>query len=338
MKHAHIRTFITFLGWGGFYGLILGGLAGTIIYPIVGTMYSAFWGIGMGLALGAVLGISISVYNHNALSPETDLTRYRQRLAITVGMFTAAGAVAILVATSHGFLWTSSPSLSSRDSYSSGGFLNSPLLIACMLSAFFWGGLSSAHVASRYADNYFTFLLKKNGIHMDKDLMATLPEGVNFVSLTLSASLKIHWFYAFTGISGAAAGVLSANTYRTVDFITYPVYAVLGGVLFSAILALVVGFEMTFVYRLYVQEYSPNLTGQSYLARFTVLLCAIMPIPLVNFYYVGVSISWLWAVACGLCGMMGYALAMHVLSELTAEKAKKRNADADDLYHESPVL
>src|SRR5262245_38995136 len=125
------------LGWG----VLLGGLSGTLILPIIGTLMAAFEGAGMRIALGLIIGspvvISDVLFGKNA----SDRHSYRRKLSAVTGGVTVAGAVSILIATTNGILW------------GPGSFGAPYFFIPSLLAGGFWGALAAAYTVSHYVDD-----------------------------------------------------------------------------------------------------------------------------------------------------------------------------------------
>lgn len=145
MIHA-LRTIAYFVIWGTFYGLVLGTWSGTAMFPAIGTAMAAGWGIGIGIGCGLLAGLVTAVAQAYTFHPDVDLDRFRRRLSLGIGTLTPIAATIMLMATSRGLMWETSP-VSSRH-----GPLLAPFLPFCLASIFIWGSLSSAYVASAYPE------------------------------------------------------------------------------------------------------------------------------------------------------------------------------------------
>jgi hypothetical protein len=318
MKHAHLRTLSFFTLWGVWYGGVLGALAGTLIFPIIGTMYSAPWGIGMGLALGFGLGVCISAYNHARLTLDTDLTAYRRGLSLAVGVVTAFGATALLFATSHGILWNANPVPTRSGFYFSGMGV---ITIACLLAAFLWGGLSSAYVASLYADRYILRLLRLNAL--DDDASASLWD----TSMTWQAvrnGVASPLFIVLAGLIGfATAWRLDASNVPLERLINWAMEGAFVGALLLVMLCVAIGYFLTFAYRLYGQEYDDSPQAHHRLCMASAALAWTLLLPL--FSARGIA---LMAVVSLVCLTIGFLTARRTLAQLHLVKQKKVEAFA----------
>ena len=140
-----LRTIWYFTWRGLLYGAGLGGLAGTFVYPIIGTIFSFAWGGAVGLVMGILLGIGTHFYNRHAYNKQMDFDDYQSSLTTGAGLITA--------------IVTALPLF----------FLLAPV-----------AGLAAAYVSHRYAEDNGNHLMKrKNDARMDANLSLERKGGLN---------------------------------------------------------------------------------------------------------------------------------------------------------------
>jgi hypothetical protein len=250
MNHSHLRTFLFYVGWGFTYGITLGMIAGTLIFPYFGTMYSTVWGAGMGIALGIASGALMAFYNAAAWRIPPDWSDYRRFLTPLVGGLVSLGAGGLLIATTQGFLWGAGTE----------GFF--PFFLPSLGAAMFWGGLSSAYATSRYADWYSSIAIKQKH---DVEVNETLPEKqgtvLRFVRLTF---VKQWWLIGVGAIIGLGVSVWTRlNSFdipTNFELLQAVFNGVVGGLVFAVgallLYSLTVGLLIAFLNRIYFLEYA----------------------------------------------------------------------------------
>jgi hypothetical protein len=252
MPHRHIQTIGHFIAWGSIYGLVLGAICGTLIFPILGTSYSAPYGLGIGLTLGVVVGIGMALINGTVSNAPYDLVRYRRRFTVGVGIFVALGAAFLLTISTQGFLWGPT---------TEGWF---PYFAPSLAGAMFWGGLSSAYATNWYADWYASMITKqkndlgtedalvqKYGI-MDRLARRMFRPNIQGIVLLLLAGA----FYMVALYSSFDRGNPSSLAYSLGYLIQTSVYAALFA--FGALVVIVItgGYLILFVSRVFWIEYN----------------------------------------------------------------------------------
>lgn len=270
MSHSHTRTIAWFIFWGIIYGLMLGALCGTLLLPGFGTSYAATWGLGIGVALGIACGAGIALMNAFRFRTPYDLTRYRRGLTLGVGAFVSLGAAVLLVATTEGILW----------GMGSEGFL--PFFLPSLLGAMFWGGLSSAYAASRYADWYTRSIFKqKNDGSVDDQLeekmgiferlvrQSVRPDrNLALITICTMLGFGVTWLFGFTA---------SAYILRSVSEFAYIILMSLLFLIAALILGTMAGGYLTvFVNRIYALEYRPDLSADALQRRVQLLVCGFL--------------------------------------------------------------
>lgn len=255
MNHQHKRTVIWFTFWGLIYGLILGSLSGTMILPGFGTIYAATWGIGIGLTLGLVCGIATALVNATRFQTPYDLTTYRRHISVVVGVFVSLAAPLLIVATTYRFIWGPSTE----------GFF--PYFVPSLLGAMFWGGLSAAYAASRYADFYTSSLVKQKNDTVMMELLppteSNMPYFLRRLGLTgwwsrLGMGLLIVAYAIFknsSSLSGSATDTLS-DVFQTLLNLLVVVTILVW------VVSITGGYLVAFVRRLILTEYFPELSAE----------------------------------------------------------------------------
>lgn len=93
---ARILSYFTM--WGLDYGFIFGFAAGSMVFPVFGTIIGALLGLVIGGLYGAIAGLGMSAA-YKGIAPETDLDAYGQKLVRrTAGLLTLFNAVVLPLA------------------------------------------------------------------------------------------------------------------------------------------------------------------------------------------------------------------------------------------------
>jgi hypothetical protein len=212
MPHRHLLTIGHFIGWGAIYGLVLGGLCGTLIFPVFGTMYAAPWGLGIGITLGVVVGVGMALINATHYNVPYDLVRYRRRYTWGVSLFVAVGAPFLLTITTNGFLW---------GEYTEGWL---PYFLPCLLGAAFWGALSSAYATSWYADWYAGIITKqKNDLGTEDTLVQKYGIMNRFASQLLRRDWRLVALVVLIVGYGLVVSIVSPPYWSTMSIVWYTI-------------------------------------------------------------------------------------------------------------------
>jgi hypothetical protein len=327
MKY-HLATVSYFMAWGLLYGFLLGAFSGTAILPYFGTMYATMWGIGIGLGSGALSGIVAEFIRARSFHEDTDLDRFRRMMSLVIGALIAIAAPIMLVTTTNGFLWGS-------------GMLRDmlPWTALSIFSASFWGGLSSAYIASHYP----TYMARMT-LGRDYDFQVDQPNAKQEVWTAFRTLLRKglnRWVF----LLGAIAGVL-LNTLNGVNYVSYGAirsfgvgevlaYAGIGGVLgviATFFIGLYVAFGtsslITFLKRLIFREYFSHMPPQW--TRWILTLTA--------FVFTGAVTYWSMIFA----PLIAFVVALTVyrtlaLPDETIDKAKRKEKNALALAEETDL-
>lgn len=93
-----LRTLHYFFMWGLDYGFIFGFAAGSMVFPVLGTIIGALLGLIIGGLYGGIVGIGMSAF-YKGIAPDTDLDAYGQNLVRrTAVVLTLLNVVALPIA------------------------------------------------------------------------------------------------------------------------------------------------------------------------------------------------------------------------------------------------
>ncbi len=251
------RTISYFLTWGTFYGVLLGGLTGTALLPLIGTAYGVVLGVGAGVIAGLIAGFAAIAFQAAQFDRDSDLVLHRRRVARQVG--SAVVLVPIVI-------WIISMALRANL-----GFILSALFLLVTLP---WAGLAAAYVAHRYPDEIVKRMTKgKRGqlTEYEDDLR---PEQSSVVQAT--AALWRRGSLKWRMLLGALVVAFLHVTNRMMYLSSLPLarqgleilLAGLGGVLVAemiwACLALANGVLLTMLKRVVFQDYFPDMPARRY--------------------------------------------------------------------------
>lgn len=262
MPHRHIETIGHFIAWGAIYGLLLGGLCGTLIFPIFGTMYAGPWGLGIGLTLGVIVGIAVVVINAIGYNAPYDLVAYRRKFTLGVSIFVAIGAAFLLTVTTQGFLWGPGTD----------GFF--PYFLPSLLGAMFWGGLSSAYATSWYADWYAGMINKQKN---DSGVEDALPQKYGIMQRLTQQMFRREWrlLLLFSVVFGLYLVTMVQNINAYSSYNAYSLWRVISevgygvGFVFGSLIVCIMtgGYLILFVTRIFLLEHQRFQSAQQ-LQRF----------------------------------------------------------------------
>ena len=254
-----VKTISYFTVWGLIYGVLLGAFSGTAILPYFGTLYSTVWGAGIGIACGILSGVVASVIRARSFDHDTDFDRFRRRLSLGLGALIAIAAPLMLFGSTRGVLWRSGMM---RDML--------PWTALSLLSASFWGGLSSAYIASHYP----AFIAHLTARREYDDIDIERPQARREVSSALFMLMRAgrtRWVFLVAAGLGGLINVISGSNFasysdRTLSVVEGAAYFGIGGVLgviATFFMGLYVSFGtaalLTFLKRLIFREYFPHL-------------------------------------------------------------------------------
>jgi|GEM_PF-2464792 len=251
-----IRSISYFTVWGLIYGLLLGAFAGTAIYPYFGTIYSVFWGPGIGAACGLLTGVIAAVVQASMFHLDMDLTSSRRKMALGIGAVTGLAAPILLIATTRGFLWGT-------------GMLSDiqPFTALSLFASAFWGSLSSAYIASDHPQLIARLTARRDYADIDLDIPKPSYEVSNAMRRLLRYSLN-RWVMGLAAVLGAVMYGLVMGSLRPnlTSLITSFAGGALLGIVGAFFMALYVAFGnaalVTFLKRLILREYFPHMPAQ----------------------------------------------------------------------------
>lgn len=260
-----VKTISYFTIWGLFYGVVLGAFSGTAILPYFGTLYSTVWGAGIGIACGILSGVVAAVIRARSFNHDTDLDRLRRNMALGLGALIAIAAPVLLLGSTRGFLWGSGMM---RDML--------PWTALSLLSASFWGGLSSAYIASHYP----TYIARLTARREYDESEVDLPQAKRDISIALRTLMRAgltRWVFLLGAIAGGFISLVNASSFISgySGLALNPGQAVayvgIGGVLgliATFFVGLYVSFGnaalLTFLKRLIFREYFPHMPPRWY--------------------------------------------------------------------------
>jgi MFS family permease len=141
-----------FLIWGLCFGGLLGFVSGALIFPLFGATLSTPWGLGIGAGLGALVGAIAAAASLFAPITPNNVQNYRRRLSLTLGALVAVAAPLLVHLTSINILWYPSGYYDWRTEFRALYPVPNAFWLPSMLAAAFWGALSAAYVAHRFAE------------------------------------------------------------------------------------------------------------------------------------------------------------------------------------------
>lgn len=140
-----------FLIWGLAFGGVLAFISGALIFPLFGATLTVPWGLGIGAGLGVAVGLISGIATlFVSITPE-NVRKYRRRLSLAIGGLVALAAPTLVHLTSPNILWYPTLQTWNIQAFSANIVLNA-FWLPSVVAALFWGGLSAAYVAHRFAE------------------------------------------------------------------------------------------------------------------------------------------------------------------------------------------
>jgi len=227
-----------FLWRGTGYGILLGALAGTFVYPIIATFVAGMWGGGVGLVMGLLLGIGVHFYNRHAMHQQVEFEAYQNNLVFGAGLATA-------------------------------------LVTALPLFLFFApvAGLAAAYVTHRYAEDHASSIAKRKNESLQLDAQSHMERPGVISKVTETTVSKSKWLIGLAVIAALVLNLVDIASSPFRDFslfevlvpsISLGIAVVLGSVIVSGAVGLANGIMIQFLNRVYFKS---DISGQAYKRR-----------------------------------------------------------------------
>jgi hypothetical protein len=265
------RTLSYFTMWGLDYGFIFGFAAGSIVFPVIGTIIGAILGLVIGGLYGGIVGLGMSA-TYKGVAPETDLDTYGQKLVRrTASLLTLFNAVVLPLAL---------PALYSHLIYhiydyyppyyrSDIGFVMAGIGAMSVLMSFV------VAATARHFPHWMTYERHLNAPMAHAFVMRHEMETAFHQIRKRSARW---WLPLLVFAVVSIVHLMNPYAYRAyspkdwINALGVGIFLSVAGVWIGRIyLALVNAAALTFIKRVILRDYFPNLTGSRYRARITII-------------------------------------------------------------------
>lgn len=141
-----------FLIWGLSFGGVLAFISGALIFPLFGATFTVPWGLGIGAGLGVAVGLISGIATLFAQITPENVRKYRRRLSLAIGGLVALAAPTLVHLTSPNILWYPTNFQTWNIQAFSTNIVLNAFWLPSIVATLFWGGLSAAYVAHRFAE------------------------------------------------------------------------------------------------------------------------------------------------------------------------------------------